>query len=144
MLIFKGSLALANVTEPGLPRALLVVLVGSAASGLLSYLVYRQLGLAERPEVALDNLTVLWLLVAVLISWLVPALLYTPVLSVQWLKGLQIAGVEVLLRGLLAALVAGVVLVVLAAAQVLARRPSQPPKAALDPPPAVHLADMLS
>jgi hypothetical protein len=132
--------ALANVTDPSLLKSLLVVLAGTAASGLLSYLVYRLLGLAERPEVALDNLTVLWLLVVLLLSWLVPALLYIPALPVKWFKGVQIAGVEVLLRGLLAALVAGVVLVVLAAAQVLARRPTQPPRSALSPPPAVRPA----
>jgi hypothetical protein len=131
VVLFKASLALADVTEPGLLKSLVVVLAGTAASGLLSYLVYRLFGLADRPEVALDNATVLWLLVALLISWLVPALLYIPALPVRWFKGVQIAGVEVLLRGLLAALVAGVVLVVLAAAQILARRTVQPPKSAL-------------
>jgi hypothetical protein len=139
VLLFKASLALADVTEPGLVKSVLVVLAGLAASGLLSYLVYRLMGLANRPEVALDNATVLWLLAAVLLSWLVPALLYVPTLPVRWQKGVQVAGVEVLLRGLLAALVTGVVLVLLAAVQVVGRRPSQPQKSAL-PPPAVCAA----
>jgi hypothetical protein len=144
VLVFKASLALANVTDPGLLKTLAVVLAGTAASGLLSYLVYRLFGLADRPEIALDNATVLWLLVALLISWVVPALLYIPTLPVRWPKGVQVAGMEVLLRGLLAALVAGVVLVVLAAAQIVARRPAPPPKSALSSPPAVRVAAELS
>ncbi len=137
VLVFKASLALADVTDPGLLKSLLLVLGGTAASGLLSYLVYRLFGLADRPEVALDSTTVLWLLAALLISWAVPTLLYISALAVRWPKGIQIAGMEVLLRGLLAALVAGVVLVVLAGVQILARRPAQPPKVALSRPPAI-------
>lgn len=140
VLLFRASLALADVTEPGLVKSVLVVLAGIAASGLLSYLVYRLMGLADRPEMALDSATVSWLGAALFLSWLVPALLYVPALPVRWRKGAQVAGVEVLLRGLLAALVTGVVLVVLAAVQVVGRRPSQPPKAALPPPAAVRAA----
>jgi len=142
--IFKASLALADVTEPGWIKSTVVVLASVAASGLLSYLVYLQFGLADRTEVALDNRMVLWLLVALLLSLLVPVLLYVPALSVKWLKSMQIAGVEVLLRGLVAALVAGVVLVVLAAAQVVARRQSQPRTSALSPPPVVRAVNELT
>ena len=74
--------------------------------------------------------------------WLLPAALYIPTLPVKWFKAIQIAGLEVLLRALLGALVAAAVLVGLAFYQVANRRPT--PKSALSPPPVVRPASDIS
>lgn len=54
---------------------------------------------------------------------MLPAVLYKFTLPTAWRKGIAVAGLEVLLGSLLAALMSGVILVILAGVQV-ARRPA--------------------
>jgi hypothetical protein len=135
--LFRASIALADVTDPGLLKSILVVLVAvavCAGAGIGLYYLFRLNGPAETDR---TSIYVLWALCVMLVSWVAPALLYIPALPVKWFQGVQIAGVEVLLRSLLAALVTGVVLVVLAFIQGVSQR-ATPPKSTLSPPPAVQ------
>ncbi len=76
---------------------------------------------------------------SLLLTWLLSSLLYAFFLAASVPKGLIIAGVELLLMGLLAALVTALVLVVLAVVQIISRPP--PVHSRLAPCPVVRVAE---
>jgi len=83
---------------------------------------------------------ILGLTVALILTWLLSAGIYSLLLAASLKKGLIIAAVELLLMALLAALVSAVVLVVLAVVQIFVRPPS-PARTLLAPLPIVRAAD---
>jgi hypothetical protein len=122
-MVFRASCALADAGETGAGRSILLVigvLVLCAGFGLLpGYLfppVPEDAGV-RRFVACAAALLVAAPVAAVAYAWLLPTTLR---------RGIVVAGVELLLGTLLAALIVGVVLVVLAGFQ-LARRP-QPPR----------------
>ncbi len=130
--LFQAGCALADVSGPGFLKSLLVCGVALAVclplAGLLLYLAARYetdatalLGPARAGALGV------WLAA----TWILSALIYALFLSAPYRKGLVIAGTELLLAGLLTALVSAVVLVVLALVQITR---SPPPRAALPPP----------
>jgi hypothetical protein len=135
--LFRAGCALADVAEPAFGKSLLVVglalLVCLPLGGAIIYLS----GLYEAdPSAVFGPVRKVAALVALLVAWVVSALLYALFLAASYRKGLMIAGVEMLLSGLLSALVAAVVLVVLAVVQIV-RRPEV--KALLPPAPAARV-----
>ena len=137
--LFRGGCALVDVAEPAFGKSLLVVglalLVCLPLGGAVIYLS----GLYEAdPTAVFGPVRKVAALVALLVAWVVSALLYALFLAASYRKGLVIAGVEMLLSGLLSALVAAVVLVVLAVVQIV-RRPEVSPRALLPPAPAARV-----
>jgi hypothetical protein len=133
--LFQAGCALADVNGPGFLKSLLVYGVALAVclplAGLLLYLAgrYETDAAALLGPVRAGALGV-WLLA----TWVLSALIYALFLAAPYRKGLVIAGTELLLAGLLTALVSAVVLVVLALVQI-SRSP--PPRAAAPPPAAL-------
>ncbi len=130
-LLFQAGCALADVNGPGFLKSLLIygvaVVICAPLAGLLLYLAARYetdptglLGPARGAALGV------WLLAA----WVLSALVFALALAAPIRKGLVIAGTELLLSGLLAALVSAVVLVVLALVQI-SRNPA--PRAAAPP-----------
>jgi hypothetical protein len=127
-LLFQAGCALADVNGPGFLKSLLVsgsaaVLFLVLAGGLLYFAGKYETDSTSR----LGPIHAGALGVSLLATWVLGALLYALFLTAPYRKGLVIAGTELLLAGLLTALVSAVVLVVLALVQI-SRSP--PPRAA--------------
>jgi hypothetical protein len=126
-LLFRAGCALADVTEPSFPLSLLAVGVALAVCLPLGGLFVYLLGAYDADPAALFGpMRTLGVLLALLLGWVLSALLYLPFLAAPYKKGLLVAGFELLLRGLLSALVAAVVLVILAIVQIAVRQEPQP------------------
>lgn len=124
--LFLGGCALADVNGPRFPRALAIF--GIALVVCLPILggLYWFAGRYEADPTALFGpMRLLALTGGLAATWVVWALIYALSLAAPYRKGLVIAGTELVLSGLLGALVAGIVLVVLAVMQIT--RPSSPP-----------------
>jgi hypothetical protein len=118
VVLFRASCSLADVADPGPVRSVLVPVVAAAVALLLA---------ATAPaDPASVNLRMVGPMLALLIFWLVPALLYAPLIPMNWRKAVIVAGLEVVLMALLAALAGGVVLVILAAVQLTRLPPPLP------------------
>jgi hypothetical protein len=138
-LLFRAGCALADVTEPSFPWSLLVVGVALVVCLPPGWLFVRLLGSYDAdPGALLGPMGTLGVLLALLLSWVLSALLYTLFLAAPYKKGLLVAAFELLLRGLLSALVAAVVLVILAVVQIVVRQ--EPQKALRSPAPLAHRA----
>ena len=137
-LLFRMGCALADVAEPRLPRSALLVGLALAVSLPVGGLLVWLLGRYDPPdtEALFGPMRVVGLVLSCLAAWVLSGALYTLSLPTPYRKGLMISAFEMLLGALGAALLAGVVLVVLAVVQI-ARRPAAPPKTALAPPPAL-------
>jgi site-specific recombinase len=139
LLLFRLGCAMADL-EPSLTRSLLAggltfalfVLVAAA-------LFYLARPLESDPSALIGPMRAIALGVAVLITWGVSTLLYALLLSTPVKKGLVVASFERILGTLLAVLLAGVVLVVLAVAQIIRTEPEKKAPVTLQSPPAGHL-----
>ncbi len=122
--LFQAGCALADVPERGYFRALpiysasLIVCLPVAAA--LIWFVGRY---DADPNDWFGNLRIAAAIGSLLLSWLLSAVIYALLLAAPLRKGLLIAGVELLLMALLAALVSALVLVVLALVQIGMRPP---------------------
>jgi hypothetical protein len=126
-LLFQAGCALADVTGPRFVKALLVFGLALAVCAPLAILLVRFAGRYDDPDSPpLSPARGLALAGALLGTWVVSALVYAVALATPYRKGLVIAGTELLLAALLAALLGGVLMVALAGAQIL----HQPPRAA--------------
>jgi len=126
LLVFWAAAALADVPETGWSK--FVVVPGSAAvvcAGLALLLCYL-LGLTESP-LAPDKRTWLYLGVGLVLAltWVIPAILFMPMLSVSMSRSMLIAILQFLLRLFLYVLITAVVLVVLAILQIVKRGETQ-------------------
>jgi hypothetical protein len=142
-LLFLAGCALADVAAPRLPRAVLAAVLALVLCVPVGCaLVVWFGGLDGDPTVWFGPMRSLGFALALLSAWALSALLYKVVLAAPLKKGLIIAGVELSLGALFSALLAGVVLVILAVVQIMAR-PAPPPKAQHAPLPLAHLASIL-
>jgi hypothetical protein len=130
-LLFQAGCALADVNGPGFLKSFLV-----SATAVVLFVVLAGLLLYTAGKYETDATSMLGpvragaLAVSLLTTWVLAALVYALFLSAPYRKGLVIAGTELLLGGLLTALVSAVVLVVLALVQITR---SPPPRASLTP-----------
>jgi hypothetical protein len=120
--LFRAGCALADVNEPGWLKSLgafaLTSVVCVPASGALLYFADRY---DTDPSAWYGPMRIAGLVAALLTTWLLSGLLYTFFLAATPKKALLVAGFELILGVLLAALVSAVVLVALAVAQILTR-----------------------
>jgi hypothetical protein len=133
-LLFQAGCALADVPVRGYFRSLPVY---SAAAVICVPLIGVLLWFAGRyesdPNATFGSMRIAALIVALLLTWLLSSGIYALLLAASLRKGLLIAGIELLLMALLAALVSAVVLVILAFVQIVTSAP--PVKATQNPPP---------
>jgi hypothetical protein len=131
--LFVAACSLSSVKEPRFPAALGLTAAGAAACGAASWLLVTQMGkLDTDPQVVIGPMRLSGGLLSVLAIWVLLTGLYIPFLAPGSEhakkpgvgKGLQVAGIQVLLGLLLAALVGAVVLVVLAVMQVTGKPPA--------------------
>ena len=139
--LFQAGCALADAPERGYFRSLPI---SSAAVALCLPLVVALVWFAgtydSDPAASFGTMRILGLSVALIITWLLSAGIYSLLLAASLKKGLIIAGVELLLMALLAALVSAVVLVILSVVQIFTRPPA-PSRTLLAPTPIVRGAD---
>ena len=139
--LFQAGCALADAPERGYFRSLPI---SSAAVAVClppaAALVWFAGTYDSDPAASFGAMRILGLTVALILTWLLSAGIYSLLLAASLKKGLIIAGVELLLMALLAALVSAVVLVVLAVVQIFVRPPS-PARTLLAPLPIVRAAD---
>lgn len=118
-LLFQAGCALADVPVRGYFRSLpIFALTVLLCVPLMAVLVWFAGRYDSDPNVSFGNMRIAALIVSLLLTWLLSSGVYALLLAASLRKGLRIAGVELLLMGLLAALVAAVVLVVLALVQI--------------------------
>ncbi len=120
--VFRAACALADVAEVRFLKALGVVCLAALVWLPLSLFVHYLFGnFAATAEAR--TAAAFWTanLVAFLLTWLISAGVYAPLLPVRFPRGLLVSGFEVVLSTLLAALVVGVLLVALAAVQIASR-----------------------
>jgi hypothetical protein len=130
--LFQAGCALADVPERGYLRSLPVHAVAVVVCAPLAAVFVWYAGHFDSdPATTFGAARIAALVVSLLLSWLLSAGIFALLLSASLRKGLLIAGAELLMTALLAALVAAVVLVILAFAQIITRPP--PVKAALSP-----------
>lgn len=126
-LLFQAGCALADVPDRGYFRALPIY---SAAVIICLPLVVLLVWFAGRYEVDpndwFGNMRITALLGSLVLTWLLSSAIYALLLAASLRKGLLIAGIELLLMTLLAALVSALVLVVLAFLQITTRPPPIP------------------
>jgi hypothetical protein len=135
--LFRISCLLLDVPEPSLGRSfLLVVPLIVVCTGASLWIIDRMGQLDPDEKVYFSSYRILALILCLLLTWLVGALVYFLALGAPSIKALWIAGIEILLRGLLASLVAAIILVVLACVQVNSR--SQPGSPAPTPSPSTQ------
>jgi surface polysaccharide O-acyltransferase-like enzyme len=131
--LFQAGCALADVNGPGFLKAFSIYGVAAVVCIPLAVLLLYLAGKYE-PDAArlIGPVRGAALGVWLLATWVLSALIFALALAAPYRKGLVIAGMELLLSGLLAALVSAVVLVVLALVQIT-RNPSPHPAAAPSP-----------
>lgn len=138
-LLFQAGCALADVPERGYFRSLPIYSVAVAVClPAATALVWFAGRYDADPSSVFGPARGAALAVALLLSWPLSAVLYALFLAASIKKGLVIAGVELLLLGLLAALLSGVVLLILAFVQIAGRTPTT--RAVLMPPSIVRAA----
>lgn len=122
--LFQAGCALADVPERGFFRALpiysatlIVCLPGAAA------LVWYAGRYEADPNEAFGVLRIGALIASFFVSWLLSAGIYAVLLAASLRKGLLIAGIELLLLALLAALISAIIFVVLSLVQITTRPP---------------------
>lgn len=124
--LFQAGCALANVPERSYFRSLPIYAASLVLCLLLGAALLWFAGRYDTdPNESFGRFHVAASLTSLLLTWLLSALLFSLLLSASIRKGLIIAGIELLLLALLAALVAGIVLVVLACVQIGTRPPPQ-------------------
>jgi hypothetical protein len=123
-LLFQAGCALADVPERGYFRALSIY---STAVVLCLPLAAAFIWFVGRydtdPDDWFGNLRIVALIASLPLIWLFSAALYALLLAASFRKGLLIAAVELVLMALLAVLVSGVVLVILAVMQIITQPP---------------------
>jgi hypothetical protein len=123
--LFQAGCALADVPDRGYFRSLSIY---SATVVFCVPIAAVLIWLAGRYDTDADDwfgtYRIAAALLALLLTWLLSAGVYALLLAGSLRKGLMIAGVELLLMALLAALVAGIVFVVLAFVQIGTHKPS--------------------
>jgi hypothetical protein len=123
-LLFQAGCALADVPERGYFRALPIYSVAVVVCLPLAVVLIGWAGNYESdPNTRFGALCITALIVSLLLTWLVSGVIYKLLLAASFKKGLIVAGIELLLAGLLAALVSAVVLVILALVQIVSRPP---------------------
>jgi hypothetical protein len=126
LLLFHAGCALADVKGPGFFKSLLILLAALALCVPLAWALLWLTGRYDAGQPALlSSMRVLGLVVALPAAWLVSALVYSLLLATPLRKGLVIAGAELVLGGLLAALGTAAVMVVLATVQIARQPPSR-------------------
>jgi len=122
--LFQAGCALADAPERGYFRALPIysaaVLVCLPLAAALVWFAGRY---QADPKEWFGHVRITALVVALLLTWLLSAGIYALLLAASLRKGLLIAGIELLLMVLLAALVSALVMVVLALMQITTRPP---------------------
>jgi len=137
VLLFRISCLLLDVPEPSLVRSFLLVVPLLVVCTAASLWLLDRMGQLDPDEKAyFSSYRILALILCVLLTWLVCGLVYFLALGAPSIKALWIAGVEILLRGLLASLIAAIILVVLAFVQVSNR--GQPGPSAPTPSPSTQ------
>lgn len=124
--VFLASCALADAGEPRLGKAAVLALVVLALGIPICWwlFLFLETRLPNSDTTLVSPAQIVGALLSCVVYWAVPAVVYKFLLPASWKKGVLVAGLEVLLGSLLAALIAGVLLVILAGVQV-ARRPAQ-------------------
>jgi hypothetical protein len=140
LLLFRLGCAMADL-EPSLTRSLLAGGLTFALFVLVAgALYYLARPLESDPSALIGPMRALALAAAFLLTWVISALLYPLLLSAPLKKGLVIASFERILGALLAVLLAGVVLVVLAVTQIIRTEPEKKPPVSLQSLPAGRLS----
>jgi hypothetical protein len=123
-LLFQAGCVLADVPDRGYFRALPIysaaILVCLPLAAALVWFVGRY---DADPNDWFGTMRILAMIGALVLTWLLSAGIYTLFLAASLRKGLLIAGIELLLLALLAALVSALVMVVLAFLQITTRPP---------------------
>jgi hypothetical protein len=119
VVLFWAAAALGDAPELGWGKTFLVSLIATVAwAGVGGGLIW---SLGQGSLLAPDNrlLLVVVGLLAVLVTWIVPGVLYAPLVPVSVPRSMFISVVQVLLRIFLYVLIAAVVMVVLAVLQIV-------------------------
>jgi hypothetical protein len=125
-LLFQAGCALADVPVRGYFRSLSIYALAVLLCGpLMAALVWFAGRYESDANASFGTMRIVALIVSLLLAWLLSSGVYALLLAASLGKGLWIAGVELLLMGLLAALVSAVVLVVLAVVQIATRPPAK-------------------
>ncbi len=125
-LLFQAGCALADVPVRGYFRSLSIyALAALLCVPMMAALVWFAGRYDSDPNASFGNMRIAALIVSLLLAWLLSSVIYAFFLAASLRKGLRIAGVELLLMGLLAALVSAVALVVLAVVQIATRPPAK-------------------
>ena len=123
-LLFQAGCALADVPDRGYVRALPIYSAALVICLPLAAVVVWFAGRYESdPNNAFGSMRIAASIGSLFGVWLLSAGIYALLLAASLRKGLLIAGIELLLMGLLAALVSAIVLVVLALIQITTRPP---------------------
>ncbi len=139
--LFQAGCALADAPERGYFRSLPIYAVTVAICLPLAVALVWFAGTYDSdPAASFGAMRIIGLSVALILTWLLSAGIYSLLLAAPLKKGLAIAGVELLLMALLAALASAIVLVVLAVVQI-SLRPPAPARTSLAPLPIVRGAD---
>jgi hypothetical protein len=135
--LFQAGCALADVSERSYLRSLPIYSATVVLCLPLAWAIIWYAGTYEADPTAKFG-TMRWAgtVAALVLTWILSALIYTVWLAAPVKKGLLIAGTEMLMMALLAALVSAVVLVVLAFVQIFSR-PAPPVKSVSLPIPLV-------
>jgi hypothetical protein len=136
IVLFWASVSLADGPETRLPKCALagaLVVAVCLPSIALVFFVFRLWDVWWSGEALAATLCAFGL--SLLLAWALPALLYVPLVPVSVAKGMKVAVLQWLLRAFLYALVAAVVFVGLAVAQIIrGGGDATPPAARLAPP----------
>lgn len=139
-MILRASCSVADVKEPryllSFPLGYGIVAFYGLLCGLFVYLLGR---LDQDPDAPFGSMHLCGYLLALALGWIVASLLYRLVLAPSFLKGFWVAGLQLLLHGLVATLAAALVLTVLSVWQLLqfpmpgSNAPPRPPTAHVTP-----------
>jgi uncharacterized membrane protein len=119
-LLFQAGCALADVHVRDYFRSLpIYALTVLLCVPMIAVLVWFADQYDTDPNTSFGPMRIAALIGSLLLTWLLSSVVYALLLAASLRKGLRIAGVELLLMGLLTALVSAVVLVVLAFVQII-------------------------
>jgi len=123
-LLFQAGCALADLPVRGYFRSLPVYAAAAVVCvPLIGVLLWFAGRYESDPNTSFGSMRIAALIVSLLLTWLVSSGIYALLLAASLRKGLIVAGIELLLMALLAALVSAVVLVVLALIQIITSPP---------------------
>ena len=118
--ILRASCSVADVKEPSYLVSFPLGYAIVAAYGLLCWLFVYLLGrLDADPDAPFGSMHLCGYAIAIVLGWAAAALLYRLVLAPSFAKGFWVAGLQLLLHGLAAALTAALVLTALSVWQLL-------------------------